>query len=185
MYPAMTNRQELSGAVLDEFEALYSKLKAFLQTAHDADGNLILQIVPGTTSTNLGLPIGVTLPYAGTTAPPGFLLCDGSAVSRTTYAALFSIIGIRSGAGDGSTTFNVPDARGRAIYGMGTGVTATLGGTFGALSHVHAGPSHSHSIAAPSSIHTHGATTGAAGAGNTGGSNPPGLVQNYLIVSGV
>ncbi len=64
------------------------------------------------------VPTGASLPYAGTAAPTGFLLCDGSAVSRTTYAALFAVIGITAGQGDGSTTFNVPDYRGRFLRGV-------------------------------------------------------------------
>lgn len=63
------------------------------------------------------LPAGLTSPYAGATAPAGWLLCDGSAVSRTTYVRLFTAIGTVYGIGDGSTTFNLPDARGRVIAG--------------------------------------------------------------------
>ena len=55
------------------------------------------------------VPTGTVLMYGGTTAPSGFLLCQGQAVSRTTYAALFAILGIVYGAGDGSTTFNLPN----------------------------------------------------------------------------
>lgn len=54
-------------------------------------------------------PAGKVEAYAGSTIPDGYLLCDGSAVSRTTYSRLFSAIGTTHGAGDGSTTFNVPD----------------------------------------------------------------------------
>lgn len=60
---------------------------------------------------------GVIFPFGGTAAPTGFLMCDGSAVSGTTYAALFAVIGSTFGAGDGSTTFNVPDLRGRVLAG--------------------------------------------------------------------
>src|SRR5688572_13618888 len=63
------------------------------------------------------LPVGTVFPYAGGSAPDGYLLCDGSAVSRTTYAALFTAIGGNYGAGDGSTTFNLPDLRGRVVAG--------------------------------------------------------------------
>ncbi len=64
------------------------------------------------------LPSGVVLPFGGTAAPTGFLIADGSAVSRTTYAALFAVIGTAFGAGDGSTTFNLPDMRGRFMRGV-------------------------------------------------------------------
>lgn len=59
----------------------------------------------------IGVPSGALMPYAGSTAPTGYLLCDGSAISRTTYASLFTAIGTSFGAGDGSTTFNLPDTR--------------------------------------------------------------------------
>ena len=54
-------------------------------------------------------PVGAIMPYGGSTAPTGWLLCDGSAVSRTTYAALYAVIGTTYGSGDGNTTFNLPD----------------------------------------------------------------------------
>lgn len=68
--------------------------------------------------------IGMIWPYAGSSAPTGFLLCDGSAVSRATYAALFGLIGVTYGAGDGSTTFNVPDLRSSVLLGAGQRVRA-------------------------------------------------------------
>lgn len=64
---------------------------------------------------------GMILPYGGSAAPTGFLLCDGSAVSRTTYANLFAVISTTFGVGDGSTTFNVPNLASRTIIGAGTG----------------------------------------------------------------
>lgn len=70
------------------------------------------------------LPAGIgPLPYAGSTIPSGWLECDGSAVSRTTYAALFTAIGTTWGIGDGSTTFNLPNAVDRVPIGAGTGTT--------------------------------------------------------------
>ena len=66
------------------------------------------------------LPAGSLVPYAGATIPTLFLLCDGRAVSRTTYASLFSAIGTAWGAGDGSTTFNIPDLRDRTVAGVGS-----------------------------------------------------------------
>ena len=72
------------------------------------------------------LPAGMVAPYAGSNAPIGWLLCDGAAISRTTYSALFKAIGTTYGAGDGSTTFNVPDTRGIFISGVGS-QTITVG----------------------------------------------------------
>lgn len=62
------------------------------------------------------MPTGAILPFAGTSAPTGFLMCDGTAVSRSTYSALFSVIGTAFGSGDGSTTFNLPDYRDRTVF---------------------------------------------------------------------
>jgi microcystin-dependent protein len=72
--------------------------------------------------------------FAGDTAPNGWLMCDGLAYSRTTYATLFSTVGIRFGQGDGTTTFNVPDLRGRFLRGVNSGafgISKTGSGTAG------------------------------------------------------
>lgn len=101
-------------------------------------------------------PTGALTAFAGSDAPTGWLLCYGQAVSRATYAALYSVIGTTYGSGDGSTTFNIPDMRGRApvaLDNMGgsdagrLSVTNTLGGTGGEEKHlliVNEMPSHSH-----------------------------------------
>ena len=124
------------------------------------------------------MPTSTILPYAGSAAPTGYFLCDGSAKSRTTYAGLFAIIGTTYGVGDGSTTFNIPDLRGRVIAGqddMGgssanrlTGLTGgvdgdILGGTGGAETHTLSTaqmPSHTHGL---STAVKNNNTNGAAG----------------------
>lgn len=68
-----------------------------------------------------GAEPGSMKPWPGDTAPSGWLMCDGSAVSRTTYAALFAVTGTRFGAGNGTTTFNLPDLRSRDVVGAGQG----------------------------------------------------------------
>lgn len=70
--------------------------------------------------------LGFIQPYAGASAPTGWLLCDGSAVSRTTYSALFGLIGTNYGAGDGSTTFNVPNLKGRFPLGYASGAATKV-----------------------------------------------------------
>ncbi len=70
-----------------------------------------------------GVPSGAVMAFAFETPPTGWLECDGSAVSRTTYAALFTAIGVRHGTGDGSTTFNIPDYRGYFLRGWSHGST--------------------------------------------------------------
>jgi microcystin-dependent protein len=78
------------------------------------DGTDMVMTTPATTDP---VPSGTVVAYAGAASPSGWLLCDGVAVSRTTFAALFAAIATSYGAGDGSTTFNVPDLRGRVGVG--------------------------------------------------------------------
>ena len=99
-----------------------------------------------------GAIAGVIQMYAGATTPTGWLICDGSEVSRADYPLLFAAIGTTWGAGDGSTTFLLPDLQGRAPIGAGTGagLTArTLGSTLGVEDAVV--PYHNHAMGA----HTH------------------------------
>lgn len=88
----------------------------------------------GVLAAPVNFPTGSVLDFAGATAPDGWLLCFGQAVSRTDYAALFAALGETYGVGDGSTTFNLPDYRGRVLVGkdnMG-GVAASRMTTAGA-----------------------------------------------------
>lgn len=108
------------------------------------------------------VPTGAIIVWTTNTAPTDFLLCYGQAVSRTTYADLFSVIGTNFGTGDGSTTFNLPDLRGRFPLGQddmgGTGADRvthanadTLSGAEGAETHTLSSseiPSHNHSVSA-------------------------------------
>lgn len=112
------------------------------------------------------IPAGIIEVFAGDTVPTGYLLCDGSAVDRTTYATLFSVIGTTYGAGDGSTTFNLPDLSGKTALGSsGSHALASSGGSTTVTlqetnlpSHTHSVPKHGHAntIAAktPSLAHT-------------------------------
>ena len=77
------------------------------------------------------LPAGFVAYFTYTTAPTGWLKCNGAAISRTTYASLFSVIGTTFGSGDGSTTFNVPELRGEFIRGYDDGRGVDSGRTFG------------------------------------------------------
>lgn len=106
-------------------------------------------------------PPGIINIYAGATAPSGWLICDGAAVSRTTYASLFAAIGTTYGAGNGSSTFNLPNLKGRVPVGRDTGQSEfdSLGETGGAKTHTLTEaemPSHNHSASTGSAgSHTH------------------------------
>jgi microcystin-dependent protein len=78
------------------------------------------------------VPAGAVQAFAMNSAPTGWLAADGTAVSRTDYAALFTAIGTTYGVGDGSTTFALPDLRGYFVRGSGTNSDSTASGTFGA-----------------------------------------------------
>lgn len=69
---------------------------------------------------------GLIFPYAGSSAPTGWIMCDGSAISRTTYASLFAVVSTTYGVGDGTTTFNLPNLKGRVIVGAGTAATKVV-----------------------------------------------------------
>lgn len=112
-----------------------------------------------------GPATGTISPYGGGTAPTGYLLCDGSAVSRATYVDLFGVISTTFGAGDGSTTFNVPDLRGRvAVCKSAAGTFASLATATGAESVTPTG-----TVAAPTFTGTASIATSAVSAGTPAG----------------
>lgn len=115
-----------------------------------------------------GLPIGSVIDYAGTTAPVNYLLCYGQAISRTDYSDLFAAIGTSFGAGNGSTTFNVPDCRGRVTAGkdnMGGTSANRLTSPLNGDNLAAAGGSESHTLTvAEMPTHSHNGSTGSAGA---------------------
>jgi microcystin-dependent protein len=119
----------------------------------------VVSFLSATKSLLLGVPAGAMTPYAGAAAPSGWLMCDGSAVSRTTYASLFGVLSTTYGAGDGSTTFNLPDLRSRLPIGagQGTGLTnrplATTGGEEAHVLTVAEMPAHAHPINDPGHSH--------------------------------
>jgi len=110
------------------------------------------------------VPIGTVVDYIGNTAPANWLILDGSAVSRTTYASLFGLIGTTYGPGNGSTTFNLPNLSGRVTVGVGT-ATGAAGATAHTLGQSLGEEKHTISLTEIPS-HNHG---GATGTGSTGG----------------
>ena len=152
-------------------------------------------------ATSFDLPAASIIAFAGSSAPSGFLICDGSAVSRTTYATLFGVISTTYGVGDSSSTFNLPDLRERVIAGKATsaslltsgvsGITSTTLGNAGgvqsvALTSAQSGlPAHNHTLTMDAHTntftgiaHSHGGITvpGAAslGSGASAGFNTSG-----------
>jgi len=112
------------------------------------------------------VPTGCVKMYAGSTPPSSWLICDGGAVSRTTYADLFAVIGTTYGQGNGSTTFNVPDMRGNVVVGH-NGSTYNRGSTGGSPTHeitTAEMPIHSHTGTSDvGGAHSHTGTIGSTG----------------------
>jgi microcystin-dependent protein len=146
------------------------------------------------------VPTGTVNAYAGLSAPNGWLICDGSAVSRTTYATLFALISTTYGVGNGSTTFNLPNLKGRVIVGFNAAESEfdSLGETGGAKTHTlttNEIPSHTHSYiftndgsdgyyntaGATHAIDNQAATTGATGGGQAHNNLQPYITLNYII----
>lgn len=132
-------------------DVLYRGASAWARLAAGTSGQVLTTGGTGANpSWTTAIPSGTVNMFAGSSAPTGWLLCDGAAVSRTTYAALFTAISTTWGVGDGSTTFNVPDMRGRTPIGVGTGSGLTarsLAGSGGTETHTLTTgemPSHDH-----------------------------------------
>lgn len=161
--------------------------------------NILNRILPSVQHTAI---VGEIIQYAGDTAPIGWLMCDGSAVSRTTYAELFNVIGTTYGSGDGSTTFNLPDLRDNFTVGAGT--TYELGDTGGEATvtlTTNEIPSHTHIVNyvnynrgtgsnatmgyLSSNTQTNYANTEGTGGGQAHENRPPYIALNYLIYAGV
>jgi microcystin-dependent protein len=114
----------------------------------DGSGNLSFTALPA------AVPSGTVHLFATTTPPSGYLECDGSAVSRTTYAALFAVIGTTWGAGDGSTTFNLPDLRGEFVRGWDNGKGTDSSRSF-ASSQSDQNAQHNHTATATTTVSDH------------------------------
>jgi microcystin-dependent protein len=158
----------------------------YVVTYNGADGVFYLR---GFCALPYVIPIGGLMPYLSPSAPnSNFALPVGQAISRTTYSTLFSLVGTTFGGGDGSTTFNIPDLRGRAVFGLDNmgGLAASritvaggnydgsaLGGVGGAQNHTLSQseiPSHQHAVFLRDTGHTHTLPSTLAGAG-AGGTN--------------
>jgi microcystin-dependent protein len=137
-----------------------------------------------------GFQAGGMQSYAGSVAPSGWLLCDGTAISRTTYSALFAAIGISWGAGDGITTFNLPNFTGRVEIGAGPGFAlGSYGGASTVALTVGNLPSHNHGIIDPQHNHTSvvaasNVTTGTAAGGVIAGTDAEAYTEISVQATG-
>ena len=155
------------------------------------------------------VPVGVVQMWAGKASPAGWLLCQGQAVSRTTYAALYAVCGTAYGTGDGSSTFNLPDLRARMPIGLsGSGAFNALGNAGGEENHTlntEEMPSHGHTLTAgarmpklgvwltnmaggtgwPAISSTNGndGNLGIASASNTGGGGAHNNMPPYMVMN--
>jgi microcystin-dependent protein/outer membrane murein-binding lipoprotein Lpp len=158
------------------------------QTLNTATNSLQSQI-------NINMPVGVILAYGASNAPTGWLLCDGAAVSRSTYAALFGVVGTTYGAGDASTTFNVPNLVERFPLGH-TNLLGVASGVSSVTLTIDQIPAHTHNlfvfpgenISYPTRPKGNGddPTLGTRDTSSTGGglphtNMPPNLTVNYII----
>lgn len=160
------------------------------------------------------IPIGTGTDYWGSSAPSGWIFAFGQALNRTTYASLFAVMGTTFGAGDGATTFNIPDKRGRASFGkddMGGTAAGRLSGSISGASLGASGGTSSETLSVGQIPSLSGTVNGATSQGSGGGSSlaatgtgsgsigvtvnsggggshnnlPPGIVCNYIIYTGV
>ena len=210
----------LEGLSLAEGDVLYATAADTLARLAKGTASQLLAMNSGATapewvtpSTAGAVPVGTIAFHGATTAPSGWLLCYGQAISRTTYSDLFTSISTTYGVGDGTTTFNLPDIRGRVIAGqddMGgtsanrlTGQSGglngdTLGATGGAETHqltVTEMPAHTHTqdVSGTQSVATTGGTAadnGTSQTGSTGGDGAhnnvqPTIILNAIIYAGV
>ena len=143
------------------------------------------------------LPIGTVIPFAGNTVPSDWMVCDGSAISRTIYSTLFGVIGTSFGEGDGETTFNIPDLQGKVAVGVDSEDTDfdTLGETGGEKEHtltIAEMPRHSHDMpkASGSDVYRYVASSGDRCTVDnvwttlaTGGNQPHNIMQPYQVVN--
>lgn len=195
----LANIQKLSdtpntteGLTADELKALWDKAGTDIQ---DYINDTLTAEIDSIVS-----PIGAIVIYPSDTIPTDWLLCNGQAVSRTTYSTLFSVLGTSHGSGDGSTTFNVPNMKGRTAVGKDSTDTDfdTLGETLGSKlmqTHTHDVPYNTGVGGNAAGYITAGATASTAphegwfgtttvpigvSAGNSGNIQPS-IVENYII----
>lgn len=166
--------------VASEMNTNFGAVKTFveaLSAGTNIDSAAITTDKLATNTIQLLTPTGSIVQYGGNAAPTGWMLCNGAPISRTTYAALFAVIGTTYGVGDGSTTFNLPNFGGRVPAGLkgtagepflsngetGGSRTSTASHTHDLQNHTHALKNHIHDLSSHTHAlgnHTHSGTTG-------------------------
>jgi hypothetical protein len=106
---ALAAESSLSSSISSVNSDLQSEISNRIADVNAEESRALAAESSLSTSISLAVPVGTMFMFAGSSAPTGFLLCDGSAVNRTTYSTLFSLIGSTYGSGNGSTTFNLPN----------------------------------------------------------------------------
>ena len=131
---------------------------------------------------SVGSPAGVIAPFAGTTAPSGWLACNGAIVSQTTYAALYAAIGATWNlGGEGAGNFRLPDLRGMFLRGTGTNSTGSSSGAVGpsvGIYEVDTYLNHSHAVTDPGHAHSYTACTASLAGAAAGGGQPTGATTS-------
>lgn len=177
--PALPNNTEFTGGAITEggFKTAIAQQRDYLAALLGADGSAATARaalgVPAVADVAASVPVGSVFTFAGNTAPAGYLKANGAVLNRGTYAALFAAIGTAFGAGDGSSTFAIPDLRGEFVRGWDDTRGVDAGRALGSfqssanLSHTHTGSSDS----AGAHTHTYGRTTseGSLTGASTGG----------------
>lgn len=153
----------------------------------DLDGNAVQITSSGVVNAaaSSSTPPGIMMGYGGTSAPAGYLICDGTAISRSTYSGLFAAIGTVWGVGDGTTTFNLPNPQGRTLIGAGTytdpvsgSITRNVAQVLGAAEHLLTSnemPNHTHIDFGHNHSIYGGGTGGVIGYGGVGANSPAGI----------
>ena len=169
--------------IASEMNSNFGAVKTFVEAlaaGTNIDTGVITSEKLATSTIQLLTPTGSITQYAGSAAPTGWMFCDGDAISRTTYSALFAVIGTTFGSGDGTTTFNVPNLKGRVPVGRDATQTEfdALAETGGSKTHTLTSaemPSHSHTadgdLTAASSLGNHSHTANGNLYANTAGSH--------------
>lgn len=174
-------------------EEIAQAIEGFGEAIDPGVPNQLYQVIAAAIAAAATQPTGSIMPYGGAAAPAGWLLCNGQAVNRSTYATLFGVVGVAFGVGNNVDTFNVPDLRGRTPIGVGQGSGLSdraLGAKSGAETHtltVNEIPAHHHTYASTAQAgavdYQPGTGGGVTNTGDAGGGAAHNNMQPYQVVN--